>query len=500
MTEVENIVKLLLEADEDEADDIDLVKDVAGEASPTRDFFVEKASSFYIIRPQNEQASEWLHSVSSENSTWIGQGETAAIVVEPRYLVSFVESIHQAGWKTNVEISYDEALNEEDDEDEETIKDILGPDYLEFTPQELPQPGTVERFDRWANITIGDKNFCISYLTPVAVYIPGQGVLINDRGWSKTTKRHIVKWANHIGVGPSGGFERWAEVDKQYPKVPQQDLINMFKEESSRVKWTKRQAKHATTFRTPAFWKGGSEDRVSVDPSSKESLSAIRKCVDLLLEDEDDEDFDVKELVDPGEEIEAGPTTVKRYGRMKLVDMPRYTFLISFLTPVAYYDRAFNTYYQTTKHWSPTTNKHISRWQTMIWKSPEWQANPRNQEPSEYQGGGSYVRYPRFKRKTQEAITGLFRALIPSMVIKPHMKRRMYHVDPRMRQGSPITKRWLSGHLKHHETGEEGLPKPGESGFEEFFTDFEADEPEVWQWGSDLRDLHPYERYKPDEE
>lgn len=218
-------------------------------------------------------------------------------------------------------------------------------------------------------------------------------------------------------------------------------------------------------------------------------------------EEDDDEGFETKELVEPGDEVVAGPTTVKRFGRMKLVDMPRYVFLISYLTPVAYFDKLFKTYYETTKQWSPTTDDHIKVWQSMIWKSPEWQADEKNWEPSDVIQGNHWVRYPKFKRKRQSVISGLFRELMLSMEMKPHQKRRLYHVDPKMRKGAAINKTWMSAHLKHHPTGAEGLPSPGqERRFEPFFKDFDPHKPEEWSWEqTGYRPSIPRERYQPDE-
>jgi hypothetical protein len=228
----------------------------------------------------------------------------------------------------------------------------------------------------------------------------------------------------------------------------------------------------------------------------------------LLETDEDPEEFDLKDLTEPGDELVAGPTDVKRFGRWKLVDMPRYTFLISYLTPVAYLDKVFGTYYETLKYWSPTTKQHIHDWQRMIWASQSWKDNPANWEKSEVNPENHYVRYPRFKRVRQAKISGLFRSLIPTMQMKPHLKRRMYHVDPGMRQGNNSGGgHWESGHLKHHDTGEEGLPMPNERSYGlpkpdygDFFKDFQPSEPEYYDWGSGLRNTHPYERGKPDEE
>lgn len=221
-------------------------------------------------------------------------------------------------------------------------------------------------------------------------------------------------------------------------------------------------------------------------------MNAVAKIVSFLTEAEDD-DFDLKDLTEPTP-MQGGPATVKRHGRFKVVETPRFTFLISYLTPVAYYDKVTETYYETSKKWSPTTNKHISDWKQMIYKSPEWQANPENKEPSTWDPTGFSVGYPRFKRKLQAFISKLFRDTIPHLEMKPNEKRRMYHVNPKMRQGSGLSKSWLSGHLKHHDSGEEGMPRPDERGYEEFFKDFEPHEPEIYDWSSGLRNNDPRER------
>lgn len=221
-------------------------------------------------------------------------------------------------------------------------------------------------------------------------------------------------------------------------------------------------------------------------------MNALAQIINFILEAED-EDFDLKDVAEPNQVV-GGRATVKRYGRFKIVDTPRYTFLISYLTPVAYYDKQTENYYQTSKQWSPTTNTHIGDWKGMIWKSPEWQANPDNKEESEW-GGQKHisVRYPRFHRKRQAFISKLFREMIPQLQMKPHEKRRMYHVHPKMRQGSGLSKTWLSGHLKHHDSGDEGLPRPDDPGYEGFFTDFEPHEPEIFDWSSGLKNMDPHE-------
>lgn len=156
----------------------------------------------------------------------------------------------------------------EADEDEDTIKDILGIDYLEG-PQTLePAEGSIERVDRWADMQIGDNHFCISYLTPVAVYLSGEGIKLTDRYWSNATRRHIVKWANHIGAG---GYRRYAELADRCGEIPQSDLIELFKQQATRVQWSKRQAKKLKKlpYRKILFFKGGDQDRVSIEPHEK---------------------------------------------------------------------------------------------------------------------------------------------------------------------------------------------------------------------------------------
>lgn len=153
------------------------------------------------------------------------------------------------------------------EDDDETIKDILGVDYLEPPPPEAVVHGSVERFDRWADIQIGNNSFCVSYLTPVAAQLSGQGLMITDKDWSNATANHIKKWLEHTGNVPGATELKWSKLKRQLTRVPQQDLIDMFKREVVRVMWTKQQAKRATTFRQPKYGlKGGTEHRISVEP------------------------------------------------------------------------------------------------------------------------------------------------------------------------------------------------------------------------------------------
>lgn len=214
-------------------------------------------------------------------------------------------------------------------------------------------------------------------------------------------------------------------------------------------------------------------------------MTNINAIVRHLTEDEED-DFELKDVAAPEG---AGKATVKRVKakRMKIVDMADYTFLISYLTPVAYLDKNSGRYYQTKKQWSPTTNSHIGDWQRIIWKSPEWQADPAHQEASEYGGTQhTYVGYPKFERVPQAQISSLFRKLMKSMDMDPRDKKRLYHLPSRMRSGEGGD--YMSSHDKLHPTGQEGLPLPSswatnpDAEHRPFFKDFEPEIPDFYDW------------------
>ena len=228
------------------------------------------------------------------------------------------------------------------------------------------------------------------------------------------------------------------------------------------------------------------QDREQMSESLVDKVSSILHHV---LEDEGEDEgpeLDVKELSQaPG----AGAANVRkvRRTRMKLVDLPYYTFLISYLTPVAYFDKNTDTFYRTNKHWSKATERHISLWQRIIGTSAAWQADPRNHVASDYPGGQGYVPYPKFEWKAQDEISGLFRELLKTMEISQRGKERLYHVPPVMRRGSQAagaSSNWPSAHGKMHDAGNQALPRqPGkEEDLRPFFQDFEPQDPEYWEW------------------
>lgn len=47
---------------------------------------------------------------------------------------------------------------------------------------------------------IGSNRFLISYHTPVAAYIDGEGYFRTSRKWSSTTSKHINKWLQGVAA------------------------------------------------------------------------------------------------------------------------------------------------------------------------------------------------------------------------------------------------------------------------------------------------------------
>jgi hypothetical protein len=274
--------------------------------------------------------------------------------------------------------------------------------------------------------------------------------------------------------------------------MPQQELIAKFREDQRQVKWTKRQARTMVSVPdTPYGLKSGSDERVELDPYQESHIRLAN-----VFETEEEEEL-LKDLSIPTS------ATVTRHGRFKLVDFPGYTFLISYLTPVAYHDKAEHKFYRTSKWWSMTTEQHIRKWARMIWKSPSWANDPSNQEPSEF-GGKSYARYPDFAKKPQKEVSQLLFSQLRAGEMSPGAKRQMYHVDPSMRRGGRAEREGWGAREKHHDTGKEGLPvhvsdleKAGVPA--EFYQDFKPDVPEFHPWETGGYGRRTYEPYEPDE-
>lgn len=143
-------------------------------------------------------------------------------------------------------------VHEEEFDDEDTIRDIIGPDYV--NPDAMPKPvyGEIERFGRWANVTIGNKDYCISYVTPVAVRIRGEGFKITDRDWSTTTSNHMTKWAEEIGVTDENGRRlKYRDFLQMGERIPQSEISRMFREDAKTVDWTHQQRKKVTAYPDP---------------------------------------------------------------------------------------------------------------------------------------------------------------------------------------------------------------------------------------------------------
>lgn len=65
-----------------------------------------------------------------------------------------------------------------------------------------------------SNITevqVGHNRFLVSYKTPVAAYISGQGFFRTATKWSRTTSKHINKWLDGAAAQdiPQAVIEDW---------------------------------------------------------------------------------------------------------------------------------------------------------------------------------------------------------------------------------------------------------------------------------------------------
>jgi hypothetical protein len=135
-----------------------------------------------------------------------------------------------------------------EDEDDDTLAAIMGDDTIPPAGAGMER-GIVERFDRWANIQMGDYSFCVSYIVPVAVYIKNKGCFISDKKWSQTTNRHIQKWIKHTG----------GSADAETQTMPQAEITTLFKQQAKTMRWTSKQAKKATKRGVSLLPTGGHE-------------------------------------------------------------------------------------------------------------------------------------------------------------------------------------------------------------------------------------------------
>lgn len=61
---------------------------------------------------------------------------------------------------------------------------------------------------------VGNNRFLISYHTPVAAYVEGEGWYRTSRKWSNTTSKHINKWLQGVAAKeiPQTDLEAMLEV------------------------------------------------------------------------------------------------------------------------------------------------------------------------------------------------------------------------------------------------------------------------------------------------
>jgi len=163
------------------------------------------------------------------------------------------------------------AVLEVEEGDEENLQDLLGHDYALAEPVPQGLPAEVDVHDRWKDVKIGDVHFCISYLTPVAVYRPGLSVFLTDKQWSSSTSNHIRKWYNMLLSPPTGEYS-YKQIRKESSTMPQSELTELFRKQSRKALWTKKQSRQIE--RLPSNMerplKSGHEERVSVQPHEPE--------------------------------------------------------------------------------------------------------------------------------------------------------------------------------------------------------------------------------------
>lgn len=170
----------------------------------------------------------------------------------------------------------------EAEDDDETIKDILGKDY--YAPEPKPKKeGEIKRFhpsrkniaagndygvregnSRWADIRIGNNHYCVSYLTPVALWASGGELIRTNREWSNATKSHITLWAAYLLI--TDEVMRWKLFIQRFPKtMPQEELSRQFNQEAAQVDWTPQQRRHAEMLPPNQGLRDEYQDRIKVD-------------------------------------------------------------------------------------------------------------------------------------------------------------------------------------------------------------------------------------------
>lgn len=67
----------------------------------TVDYQLENHGSIYLLRPLNQECLKHLQDNVSDEAIWWGGGESAALVVEPRYLENLVNLLADNGFYYN---------------------------------------------------------------------------------------------------------------------------------------------------------------------------------------------------------------------------------------------------------------------------------------------------------------------------------------------------------------------------------------------------------------
>ncbi len=150
-------------------------------------------------------------------------------------------------------------------------------------------------------------------------------------------------------------------------------------------------------------------------------MSAMH-LIEWLLEGDESDDESIKGLMGT---VDIAPTSTAvdrgaEHSRTKRVDFGRIVFLVSYLTPVAYWEKGTNTVVATDKNWSAATNRHIARFHRWV---------------SE-QEGGENLSWAR-NQVPQATITEKFKEMYSRSSFKAKDKDNLMHIPRRMKQGAP---------------------------------------------------------------